>query len=128
MSLFMMDVFMLVFRNKTVGMPVSSVKRAWKKAYPGLSPLDFYMTYFGIRKLKFLLLEIPELLLIGKLAIHDVMFKSDVGSGGSMRVATFAHVLKYCDPFPSDCRSGAAGLHADETFAGESGLRQQLHK
>ncbi|EER15924.1 hypothetical protein Pmar_PMAR003381 [Perkinsus marinus ATCC 50983] len=102
-------------RNKTVGMPVSSVKRAWKKAYPGLSPLDFYMTYFGIRKLKFLLLEIPELLLIG--------------SGGSMRVATFAHVLKYCDPFPSDCRSGAAGLHAaDETFAGESGLRQQLHK
>ncbi|KAF4657778.1 hypothetical protein FOL46_007270 [Perkinsus olseni] len=101
-------------RNKTVGMPVSSVKRAWKRAYPSLNPLDFYMTYFGIRKLKFLLLEIPQLLLIG--------------SGGSMRVATFAHALKYCDPFPSDCRSGATGFDSDEVFAGKNGLRQQLHK
>ncbi|KAF4677393.1 hypothetical protein FOL47_001979 [Perkinsus chesapeaki] len=101
-------------RNKTVGMPVSSVKRSWKRAYPSLNPLDFYMTYFGIRKLKFLLLEIPQLLLIG--------------SGGSMRVATFAHTLNYCNPFPADCRSGTTTLDSDEAFAGKNGLRQQLHK
>lgn len=75
-------------RNRKIGILVSSIKTEWSRHFGSQAALTFYMSYFGLKKLKLLLLEVQNLML--------------VGVGGFMRVTTVTHAQKYCNPFPQE--------------------------
>eukprot|EP00922_Rhytidocystis_sp_ex-Travisia-forbesii_P025389 GHVS01037274.1.p1 GENE.GHVS01037274.1~~GHVS01037274.1.p1 ORF type:complete len:1204 (+),score=425.14 GHVS01037274.1:341-3952(+) len=85
------------YRRTTVGILVSAIKTDWQKMFPGRLPLDMYMQFLAAKKLKQLLLEIPNLVLTGQ--------------GGFMRVATVEHAHLFGQeetigvrtPISSDC-------------------------
>ncbi|KAF4657779.1 hypothetical protein FOL46_007271 [Perkinsus olseni] len=69
-------------RNKTVGVRVSSVRKLWKKAYPALGALDYYLDVMQVKKLRIFLAGMHEMTLLGR--------------GSRMRVAPTAHIAQYC--------------------------------
>ncbi|KAF4677392.1 hypothetical protein FOL47_001978 [Perkinsus chesapeaki] len=69
-------------RTKTIGVKVTAVRRLWRRVYPGLNPLDFYLQIVNVRKLRSLLADMGDMVLLGH--------------GSSMRVAPREHVLQYC--------------------------------
>eukprot|EP00920_Eleutheroschizon_duboscqi_P031232 GHVT01075510.1.p1 GENE.GHVT01075510.1~~GHVT01075510.1.p1 ORF type:complete len:2724 (+),score=560.90 GHVT01075510.1:791-8962(+) len=66
------------YQRRTVGMLVSSVKVEWGRRFGDRAPLAFYMRLFRVRRMKFLLVEVPNLVI--------------AGAGGFMRVASAYHV------------------------------------
>eukprot|EP00820_Chromera_velia_P019716 Cvel_28471.t1-p1 / transcript=Cvel_28471.t1 / gene=Cvel_28471 / organism=Chromera_velia_CCMP2878 / gene_product=hypothetical protein / transcript_product=hypothetical protein / location=Cvel_scaffold3734:1-8965(-) / protein_length=1300 / sequence_SO=supercontig / SO=protein_coding / is_pseudo=false len=81
------------YRDRSVGVLVSAIKAEWAKRYGAVHPLTLCMSFFGFRKLKFLLMEVPNLVI--------------TGSGGFMRVATVSHAKAFSSVFPP------VGLDAD---------------
>ncbi|CBZ52602.1 conserved hypothetical protein [Neospora caninum Liverpool] len=75
------------FHNRAIGMLVCAIKVEWERHFGPQTPsLQAYMDHFQVRQLKALLLEVPNLLI--------------VGSGGKMRVSTLEHAMQFCNPFP----------------------------
>ncbi|KAF4733373.1 hypothetical protein FOZ63_005812, partial [Perkinsus olseni] len=69
-------------RSKTIGVRVSSVRKLWKKAYPALGALDYYLDVLQVKKLRIFLAAMHEMTLLGR--------------GSRMRVAPTAHIAQYC--------------------------------
>ncbi|KAF4742136.1 hypothetical protein FOZ62_007209, partial [Perkinsus olseni] len=69
-------------RSKTIGVRVSSVRKLWKKAYPALGALDYYLDVLQVKKLRIFLAGMHEMTLLGR--------------GSRMRVAPTAHIAQYC--------------------------------
>ncbi|KAF4751440.1 hypothetical protein FOZ63_023147 [Perkinsus olseni] len=69
-------------RSKTIGVRVSSVRKLWKKAYPALGALDYYLDVIQVKKLRIFLAAMHEMTLLGR--------------GSRMRVAPTAHIAQYC--------------------------------
>ncbi|PFH37667.1 hypothetical protein BESB_000090 [Besnoitia besnoiti] len=75
------------FHNRSVGVLVSAIKGEWERRFgPHTPSLQAYMEHFRVRQLKSLLLEVPNLLILG--------------AGGNMRVSTLEHAMNFCNPFP----------------------------
>ncbi|ESS31840.1 hypothetical protein TGDOM2_264170 [Toxoplasma gondii GAB2-2007-GAL-DOM2] len=75
------------YHNRAVGMLVSAIKVEWERHFGPQTPsLQAYMDHFQVRQLKALLLEVPNLLILG--------------CGGKMRVSTLEHAMQFCNPFP----------------------------
>ncbi|KEP62019.1 UNVERIFIED_CONTAM: hypothetical protein HHA_264170 [Hammondia hammondi] len=75
------------YHNRAVGMLVSAIKIEWERHFGPQTPsLQAYMDHFQVRQLKALLLEVPNLLILG--------------CGGKMRVSTLEHAMQFCNPFP----------------------------
>eukprot|EP00388_Colpodella_angusta_P040769 GDKK01051177.1.p1 GENE.GDKK01051177.1~~GDKK01051177.1.p1 ORF type:complete len:1379 (-),score=532.10 GDKK01051177.1:740-4876(-) len=109
-------------RNRSVGLLVSAIKTEWARRFGPSIPLGFFMKAFDYKKLKFLLEEIPNLVLIG--------------SGGFMRVATINHAKTFSKPYPpvgvnADGKTPVSSTitqnSEDEDFSAESSLMRVKH-
>eukprot|EP00922_Rhytidocystis_sp_ex-Travisia-forbesii_P019275 GHVS01028566.1.p1 GENE.GHVS01028566.1~~GHVS01028566.1.p1 ORF type:complete len:946 (+),score=208.62 GHVS01028566.1:168-3005(+) len=94
------------YRAKHIGMLVSSVKAEWNRRYSSYLPLELIMGYFGFKRLKSLLQEVPGLVLMGE--------------GGFMRVTTLQHY----DDLISDSRMGEKKKREHEGTADIEGKGQ----
>lgn len=77
-----------IMHCRSVGIFVSSIKLEWSKYFESSFPLTYFMERCGMKKLKALLAEVPNLIL--------------TGDGGFMRVVTVEHAKALCDPFPPE--------------------------
>lgn len=83
-----------LYRWEHMGVLVSAIKTEWHKRFPSFLPLELYMGYFGIKRLKQLLVEVPNLVLAGQ--------------GGLMRTATIWHAAMFL-PFIACSGEGMGG-------------------
>lgn len=88
-----------LLRTKTIGVRVSSVRKLWKKAYPALGALDYYLDILQVNKLRVFLADVPGMTLLGEESLRlapPLLLLIRSGRGSRMRVASTSHIAQYC--------------------------------
>lgn len=91
---------------RSVGVHISALKLEWTVYFDGALPLTYLMEECGIKKLKLLLVQVPNLVFVGE--------------GGFVRAATVEHAKLLCNPYPPSGLNAAGSELSPATFTLES--------